>query len=147
MHNAGAVLRPSFAMHGRSGAAAIGGARRVAVGRPGTVGERTQRGNPGTPAGRPRGSSAVGAVCDLLAATVIVSYRARMQRPCPDPRCTDGLVVRAPRRLGAPGRARTCPVCGGRGTIDERDADLRCAGVYTWGVTEEDFRSQPTLVG
>lgn len=74
-----------------------------------------------------------------------------MHRACPDPRCTDGHVVHvmhfSPHHDELRGRTRVCPTCQGRGTIDEREADLRHAGIVTWGVTEEDFRSSPTLVG
>jgi hypothetical protein len=75
--------------------------------------------------------------------------RPPMRRACPHPDCTDGVVVRAtgwqPHHERLRGRTQLCPLCGGSGTIDERDEDMRCAGIVAWGVTEEDFRSQPTL--
>jgi len=52
-----------------------------------------------------------------------------------------------PHHTSLRGHTHTCPTCGGLGTVDERDDDMRCAGIVAWGVTEEDFRSFPTLTG
>ncbi|MCA9494530.1 MAG: hypothetical protein KC621_31600 [Myxococcales bacterium] len=41
-------------------------------------------------------------------------------------------------------RHRRCPTCDGAGVLREDDEDLRLAGVYVWGRTDEDFRSWPT---
>jgi hypothetical protein len=41
-----------------------------------------------------------------------------------------------------------CPVCHGLGQIDEReerDADMRSAGIVVDDATDEDFRSSPML--
>lgn len=46
-----------------------------------------------------------------------------------------------PRR---PVTTRTCPTCRGLGSIDERDEDLREAGIIVDDATDEDFRSSPT---
>jgi hypothetical protein len=69
-----------------------------------------------------------------------------MDSSCPNPWCRDGLVgspVRGARHF--PARSRLCPVCHGRASIDERDADLREAGIVVADATDEDFRSSPTL--
>ncbi|MEQ1508119.1 MAG: hypothetical protein ABMB14_38170 [Myxococcota bacterium] len=65
-----------------------------------------------------------------------------MHRPCPNPWCRDGLV--GTRHLRGEGRSRPCPICRGRTTVDERDADLREAGIVVDDATDEDFRSSPT---
>ena len=64
-----------------------------------------------------------------------------MERPCPYPLCRDG---RAPTRPSST-RTRSCPVCRGRGAIDERDEDLLAGGIVVPDATAEDFRSQPFL--
>jgi hypothetical protein len=66
-----------------------------------------------------------------------------MIRDCPNPWCHDGLVapMRTPR---LPTRSRPCEICRGQGEVDERDEDLRQAGIVVFDATDEDFRSSPT---
>jgi len=69
-----------------------------------------------------------------------------MRRPCPNPRCQDGAVATALLSVPTADRhriCRPCPTCGGRGTIEETEDDLRSAGVVLWGPDDEDFRSMP----
>lgn len=66
-----------------------------------------------------------------------------LRRTCPDPRCRDGFVSYALRR-SAHRAVRPCPTCGGSGRVDERDDDLRAAGIVLWDPSDEDFRSSPT---
>lgn len=53
-----------------------------------------------------------------------------------------GCVMRTPWKRVV--RHRRCPTCDGAGVLREDDEDLRLAGVYVWGRTDEDFRSWPT---
>jgi hypothetical protein len=65
--------------------------------------------------------------------------------------CQDGTVAsfllsslpRARRSFPSWAGFRACAACGGRGTIEEAEADLRSAGVVLWDSSEEDFRSLP----
>ncbi|MEZ4235508.1 MAG: hypothetical protein R3F59_04965 [Myxococcota bacterium] len=66
-----------------------------------------------------------------------------MIRPCPNPYCHEGVVAPM-RNARLPARARPCEVCGGASTVDERDEDLREAGIVVVDATDEDFRSSPT---
>ncbi len=68
-----------------------------------------------------------------------------MRRPCPNPRCQDGSVTTTllPTVDRHHAICRPCPMCGGRGTIEETEDDLRSAGVVLWGPDDEDFRSMP----
>lgn len=68
---------------------------------------------------------------------------APMHRPCPDPRCRDGLACSRSKLSG--GRAWVpCGTCRGTGRVDEKDEDLRTAGIVLWDPSDEDFRSSPT---
>jgi hypothetical protein len=70
-----------------------------------------------------------------------------MRCTCTNPRCQDGTVATSllPGSSANRQRAlcRTCPTCGGRGTIEETEDDLRSVGVVLWGPDDEDFRSLP----
>ena len=65
-----------------------------------------------------------------------------MFRPCPDPRCRDGHVCSRSKRSGRPGWV-CCATCKGSGQVDEKDEDLRTAGIVLWDPSDEDFRSSP----
>lgn len=75
-----------------------------------------------------------------------------MRHPCPNPFCCEGrsarISVKRPSHLALERRSLRCPICRGTGSLgesDERDEDLRSAGIVLDGATEEDFRSSPVL--